>query len=187
FAHDASPTGLTPSGVLVPASLPTGTAITVQMQSPVSSAKSHKGDFFEAVLVEPLLFQGRTVIPQGTSVKGRVAEAKPSGRLHEPGYLRLVLASITIKDKPVLIESSSISVKGGSHEKRNWEMIGGGAGAGMLAGGPAAGGKGALIGSPSGAAGGPGGAHARGKKDVGFAVERRLTFRLTSPMTLAAD
>jgi hypothetical protein len=42
----------------------------------------------------------------------------------------------------------------------------------------AGGGKGALIGSAIGAAGGTGTAYATGKKEVSFGEERRLTFRL---------
>jgi len=48
----------------------------------------------------------------------------------------------------------------------------------------AGGGKGALIGSMIGAAGGTGTAYATGKKDVGFSSERRLTFRLTQPLRM---
>lgn len=186
FDHDAQKNGVSPTGSLVPmpASLPAGTPITIRLQSGVSSASSHSGDTFEAVLDEPVIIQGQTVVPRGAAVSGRVVEAKASGHLQDPGYLRLTLDKISINGKPVSLQTSSIFVKGGSHEKRNLEMIGGGAGAGALIGGLAGGGKGALIGTAIGAAGGTGVAYGTGKKDVGFGPERRLTFKVTQPVPL---
>jgi len=61
--------------------------------------------------------------------------------------------------------------KGANHNKRNAALIGGGTGAG------------ALIGGLVGAGAGTGGAYATGKKEVAFGAERRLSFRLTQPLT----
>lgn len=186
FEHESEKNGISPTGSLVPtpASLPAGTPITIRLQSAVSSASSQSGDGFEAVLDEPLIIQGQTVVPRGAAVSGRVIEAKASGHLHDPGYLRLTLEKISINGKAVPVQTSSIFVKGGSHEKRNVEMIGGGAGAGALIGALAGGGKGALIGSAVGAAGGTGVAYGTGKKDVGFGAERRLTFKVSQAVPL---
>src|SRR2546422_3361093 len=182
FDRASDKKGISPTGSLMPAAIPAGTPITIRLQSSVSSAASHAGDSFEAVLDEPIIVQGQTVAPRGTTVTGKVVGAKASGRLQDPGYLRLTLTEISVNGKSMPMQTSSIFVKGGSHEKRNLEMIGGGAGAGALIGGLAGGGKGALIGTAVGAAGGTGVAYATGKKDVGFAAERRLTFRLTQPL-----
>jgi hypothetical protein len=112
-----------------------------------------------------------------------VVEAKSSGRLHDSGYLRLTLASITINGKVIPVQTSSLFAKGANHNKRNAALIGGGTGAGALIGGLAGGGKGALIGGLVGAGAGTGGAYATGKKDVAFGAERRLSFRLTQSLT----
>lgn len=164
--------------------IPSGTPVTVRLQSAVSSATSNSGDSFEAVLDAPLTVNGKTLAPAGANVKGTVVAAHPSGHLSDPGMLQLALSSIVIDGKEVEVSSSSVIARGSSHEKRNWAMIGGGTAGGALIGGLAGGGKGALIGSAVGAGAGTTGAYATGKKDVGFGAERRLTFRLRDAVTV---
>lgn len=164
--------------------IPAGTPITIRLQSSMSSASSHAGDSFEGVLDEPIVIDGQTVAARGADVKGRVLAAKASGHLHDPGYLRIALVSLSVGGKPLALQTSSIFVKGGAHEKRNLAMIGGGAGAGALIGGVSGGGKGALIGTGAGATGGTGVAYATGKKEVSIGAEQRLTFRLAQAADL---
>lgn len=183
FDRSADQRGLSPIAAITPTSIPSGTPITVRLQSSISSVSSRAGESFEAVLDEPVIINGQTVVTRGANVTGRIVSAKSSGHLTDPGYIRLTLMSIAINGKEFPIQTSVIFAKGVSHEKRNLAMIGGGSAAGALIGGLAGGGKGALIGTAAGAAGGTGAAYATGKRDVGFASERRLTFRLTQPIT----
>jgi hypothetical protein len=165
--------------------IPSGTAITIRLQNAVSSATSAAGDRFEATLDQPIVIEGETVAPEGAHVFGRVVAARRSGRLVHSGYLRIALSSLSLNGKDVPVQSSSVMVAGASHKRRNLAWIGGGAGGGALIGAIATGGTGALIGSAIGAAGGTTAAYATGKKDVGFGPERRLTFRLIHPVTIA--
>ena len=165
-------------------SLPVGTPLTVRLQTPVSSAASQSGEIFDAVLDEPLKVNGQAVVPRGAVVRGKVTIARHSGRLRHPGVLGLTLVSLSIEGQELALETSHIYVKGRSHKKRNFALIGGGTGAGALIGGIASGGTGLLIGSAIGGGGGTALAYGTGKKDVGFGVERRLTFKLTQPLAI---
>jgi hypothetical protein len=151
----------------------------------LSSSTAQAGQVFNATLDEPLVIDGKTVAPQGSAVRGKVVAAHESGRLHNAGYLRIALLSISVNGKSIPLETNSVSVTGGSYKKRNLAFIGGGAAGGALIGGLAGGGKGAAIGSLIGAGGGTGAAYATGKKDVGFAAERRLGFRLAQPVNIS--
>jgi len=164
--------------------IPSGTPLTVRLSTAVSSASNHAGDRFEAVLDAPLVVNGKTVAPSGAAVTGKVVAAEESGHLQHPGMIQLALDTITINDKAIPVATSSVIARGASHNKRNLAWIGGSTAGGALIGGLAGGGKGALIGSAIGAGGGTTAAYATGKKDVGFGVERRLTFRTTQPINV---
>lgn len=162
-----------------------GTPIYVRLQQPISSSTAEAGQSFTAVLDEPLMANGRLLAPEGTQVSGRVVAARKSGHLHNAGYVRVTLASLTINGKEVPIQTSSLFVEGGSFKNRNLAYIGGGAGGGALIGGLAGGGKGAALGSLIGTGGGATAAYATGGKEVGFAPERRMGFRLIEPLDIS--
>jgi hypothetical protein len=71
-----------------------------------------------------------------------------------------------------------------AHEKRNVEIIGGGAGLGALNGGLTGGGKGAGIGAAVGAGAGTGAAAATGKKEIEIPAETLFQFLLKSPVRI---
>src|ERR1039457_2822039 len=102
FDRQPRSTGISPSQTLIPSTtkLPEGTALTIRLQSPLSSVSSHAGDTFSATIDEPIEIDGKTLVARGTTATGRVLEAKPAASSHGrspgtnvlvPGYLRLVL------------------------------------------------------------------------------------------------
>ncbi len=111
---------------------------------------------------------------RGDPVKGRVVDAKASGRLSGTALLALQVTAVN----GVPVTTSTVSRKGASHAGRNAKAIGGTAAAGAIIGALAGGGKGAAIGAGAGAGAGTAGAAATGKKDIRIPVETILTFRV---------
>jgi hypothetical protein len=169
--------GISPTGSLMPAAIPAGTSLAVHLKTPLSSATSRSGDAFEAVLEEPIIVLGQTIAPRGAILAGKVLEARASGPSEDAGYMRLALTGISINGEVIAIQTSSIFLKRGSHEKRNATVISGvssGQGSISLAstGSVGANRKAALLGASTSAA------YATENMDVGVASDRRLSFRL---------
>jgi hypothetical protein len=187
-ANPATPADKGAQAASVPLALPTipaGTVISVRLLSTISSSSAHAGEEYDAELAAPLTVEGQTLFAQSSPARIRVVSVQASGRLQNPGRLRIALDSI--KDQSgnwVPVETTPLSAKGQSHEKRNATLIGGGAAFGAAIGALAGGGKGAAIGALSGAGAGSAGAYATGKKDVAYYAERVLVFRATGGLSM---
>lgn len=89
-------------------SLPAGTLISVRLKTPISVQDLGSNDPFEAVVVEPVVIQGNTLIPPGTLVSGRVESARTSKLKHNQGYIRLALAAIHLGGIDVPVQTASL-------------------------------------------------------------------------------
>jgi hypothetical protein len=169
-----------------PLVVPVGTEITVTVDQKLSSKTSQPGQGFMATVAQPVTSDGRTVIPKGASVTGKVLRAKAKGKIKGEGELAITLTSVTIREKnyPLSVGSLDSTIKGKG--KRTAVTTGGGAAGGALIGGLAGGGKGAGIGALVGAAGGFVGGAFTGNKQIEIAPETPLTFTLAKPFSLTS-
>jgi hypothetical protein len=154
--------------------IPSGTTVSVRLGQTISSDKARSGDTWAGTLSNDVIVDGRVTARRGDPVRGRVVDAKASGRLSGTALLALQLTSIN----GARVTTSTVSRKGGSHKGRDAGAIGGTAAAGAIIGALAGGGKGAAIGAGAGAGVGTAGAAATGKKDIRIPVETILTFRV---------
>lgn len=167
-----------------PITLPAGTEIDIVLDQSIASNQAKSGDEFDASLSAPIALNAKTIVPKGARVKGRVIEARESGRLKGTSLLRLELVSIEVEGKDFDIATNAISRSGGDHKTRNTVLIGGGTAAGAVIGGIAGGGKGAAIGAAAGAGAGTAGAAITGKKEITLPAETLLQFKLAQPATV---
>ncbi len=151
-------------------SIPTGTPVQVRLTDKLETGVTRQGQTFSGTVAQPLVVGGRTILAQGTRVKGRVADVVSSGRLERPASITLELMEPT---------SQPLRIDGKSHVVRNTELIGGGTAAGALIGAIAGGKKGAAIGAAVGAGAGTTTAYMTGKKEIVLPAETLLTFVAT--------
>jgi len=162
--------------------IPQGTLLRVRVDETISTRRNFRGDRFTATLTEPVLVDGRDVLPSGTRLTGHVLVSRPSGRLKGRAVLELELDSFVRDGHRYSITTSAATEVSGRHKKRDILAIGGGAGSGAAIGAIAGGGVGAAIGAGAGAAAGTVGAAITGRKQVTIPAESVIRFRLGEPV-----
>jgi hypothetical protein len=165
--------------------IPEGTQLQVRLLEALNTTRNRAGDQFAATLRSPVTVGGSIVLPTGTVFQGHVVTASSSGRLKGRAALSLALDSFELERRRYEIDTSSKTRVSGRHRKRNWALIGGGAGLGAALGAIAGGGTGALIGAGAGTAAGTMGAAFTGKKQVALPAEALLTFTLRRSVTIS--
>ena len=168
-----------------PIVVPAGTVITVHLQNALSSKTNHQGDPFDASLAEPIVINGKRVVPEGATAAGTVTQAKSAGKFKGAASLDVVLDSLTVRGTSYKIQTTSAGQTSKGKGKRTAAMVGGGTGAGAIIGGVAGGGKGAAIGALAGGALGTTGAGLSGNnREISLPAEAVLSFKLTASLTL---
>lgn len=164
--------------------VPAGTRLLIRMIDSVDSGKQQAGYRFTAGLETNLQVDDTVVAPGGTTVYGRLANAKKAGNMSGAGELTLELTDIVINGTAYPLLTSSFEVKSEGKGKKTTRRIIGGTGLGALIGGLAGGGTGAAIGAVAGAAAGTTVSAATKGKQVTIPSESVLEFRLEQPASL---
>lgn len=162
--------------------IPVGTTIAVRMIDDVDSERDSTGQEFRASVDEPVVVDGRTVIPRGANVTAKLVAEKQSGQLSGRTILTLDLTSIEINGRMVDVLTEEVTQQSESRTDKTAKTAGGGAVLGAVIGAIAGGGKGAAIGAVTGAAaGGAVQVLTKGER-VRIPSETRLTFTLQRPL-----
>jgi hypothetical protein len=172
------------SGPAAGLTLPADTTVTIRMIDSVNSETSRLGETFRASLDEPVMVDGREVIPRGADVLTKLVDDQQSGKIQGKTVLTLALSTITVNGRPVDVTSTDVKTESASRGSRSGKVIGGTAALGAIIGAIAGGGTGAAIGAGSGAAVGTGVQVLTAGQKVKIPSETRLTFRLQNPVQI---
>lgn len=167
--------------------VPTGTVLAVRLTQELASKTSNAGDAFTATVSEAVMVDGKPLIPEGSTVSGKVTEAAPMGTLHQ-GVLHLTLNSINLNGQDLPIQTSTVSeVEKGKTESAG-DLVGSAgaitapaaslAGAGKSAGMAGAGMAGAGLKTEAEAKAGTVVAALTGNRDLVFPAQASMKFTL---------
>jgi hypothetical protein len=146
-------------------SVPEGTPLKVNLQTTISTFSSKVGDPFRGQLVDPVVIDGKTVIPVGAIIEGRVTKLNEPRRISGKPTIGILPEDLVMPDgqrfmlNAVLVDTNIPGTdvteegmfKGSGHDRRTHIEVAAGTGAGMLIGGLIGGGPGVLIGGAIGA------------------------------------
>jgi hypothetical protein len=95
-----------------PQNLPPGTLLNVRLNDAISASSPGTSSNFTATLDEPVVIDGRTVLPRGATVAGQVESPQRSSSFERRGYLRLTLNSIEVGGRDLLVSTSTLFARG---------------------------------------------------------------------------
>jgi len=146
--------------------LPTGTALKVKLENTLATFSNKSGDPFSGRVMEAVVIDGKTVIPVGTTVQGRVTKINEPRRIAGKPTIGIFPETIVMPTGEQYMLNAAVvdtsvrhgtdvngegQFKGTGHDGKDLTEVGMGTGGGMLIGGLAGGGKGLLIGGAVGA------------------------------------
>jgi len=177
--------------------VPAGTALMVRLDTTLATFSNKAGDQFRGSITQPVVINGQTVIPVGSTIEGRVTKVSESRRISgrptigilpeavilptgERYYLDATLTDTSIRGADV---NSEGQFKGSTHDRKDTLEQGGGTAGGMLIGGLAGGPVGVLVGGAIGAGATTG--HWLSKhRSATLPSGTQLTLELNRPLTM---
>ena len=166
-----------PQTVMVPA----GTVLNVHLSQGIDVDSTQTGATFTGRVDDPIMIDGRVVVPRGAAVVIQVASVKQSGTLKGSDQIALKLNSISFGDRVYEVVTEYAVAHGKGEGRRTARKVGGGAGLGAIVGAIVDGGEGAAIGAVVGGITGTVVA-ASGEEHLKLPAETRLQFQLTAAL-----
>jgi hypothetical protein len=189
------------AGAQTDMALPAGTAFKVKLEKTLSTFSSKEGDAFAGRVTQDVVLNGKTVIPVGATVQGRVTKVNEPRRIAGKPTIGIFPEAVVLPNgERYMLNATMVDTnlrngtdvnnegqfKGDGIDGKDLTEIGMGTGGGMLIGGLAGGGKGLLIGGTVGATLTV--AHWLGKKRAAVLPSgTELMMELSRPLAMTAE
>jgi hypothetical protein len=176
--------------------VPAGTALMVKLETTLATFSNKAGDPFRGSLTQAVVLDGKTVIPAGAVVEGRVTKVSEPRRITGKPMIGILPEALILPSGERLFLDATLvdtnvgngtdvdqegQFKGSGHDRRDQLETGGGTAGGMLIGGLIGGPPGVLIGGIVGA--GSTGAHWLSKhRSAILPAGSTLTIELNRPL-----
>ena len=172
-----------PARAPAPVKVPASTAVNVRLTEDIDVDVAHAGMTVRARVDDPVMVNGRVVIPREAGAVLQAVRVAQSGEFKGKDSISLKLNSISFGGRVYQVASEYATVEGKGESKKTARKVGGGAGLGAIVGGIAGGGTGALVGL---AVGGTAGAivASQGEEHLRLPAETRLQFILSTTITV---
>lgn len=94
--------------------LPAGSSLHVRLQTTLTSKTNKTGDKFTGYVEQPVMSEGKTIVPVGSLVDGHVVFVKKSKRIKGVGEMRIVLDDVTTENGDEFLLNGSLDEAQGS-------------------------------------------------------------------------
>jgi hypothetical protein len=182
-APTPAPPSPSPAAAPKTVTVPAGTTVNVRLSQTIDVDASQAGMTFKAIVDDPVMIGGSTVIPRNASAVLQAVQVQQSGKAKGSDKISLKLNSVGFGGRVYQVTSAYVEEKGKGEGKRTARKVGGGAGLGAIVGGIAGGGSGAAIGAAVGGATGAVVA-ASGEEHLKLPAETRLQFQLSAAVNI---
>jgi hypothetical protein len=172
-----------PARAPAPVTVPANAMVNVRLTEPIDVDATKTGAVFRGVVDDPVMIDGKVVIPRSAAVAVQAVQVTQSGKMKGSDKISLKANSISFGGRTYEIATAYVETKGSGEGKKTARKVGGGVGLGAVVGGIAGGGSGAAIGA---AVGGVTGAvvASQGQEHLKLPAETRLQFQLTAAVTV---
>ena len=173
-----------PAAVVRTLTVPDNTVLDVTLGSTLASDTSRVEERVQGSVVSPVVIDGVTAIPAGSTLVGHVTHVDDSDKVKGRAELSFRFTRLTTGAVTYDIDTKPLYYVAEGTKKDDAVKIGVGAAAGAVIGAIAGGTKGAAIGSAVGAGAGTGVVLATDGKEIRLAEGRKLKVSLTNPLTI---